>query len=99
MATKIELNPAQAVSAAKSTELIGYGEPAIIGEGYGNSVRLTYIDSTEILRVTLNEDGTFAALDLWETEGETPLEGSYDSDWMNVNEGEFGEELKELING
>jgi hypothetical protein len=99
MAQNIKLNPAQVVSAEKATELIGYDEPAVISEGYGNSVRLTYIDPTESLRVTLNEDGTFFSLDLWDTEGESPLEGSYDSDWMDVTEGEFGEELKELING
>lgn len=99
MAQNIALTPAQTESVAKATELIGYGQPAIIAEGYGKSVRLTYIDPTETLRLTIEEDGSFARLDLWETEGETPLDGSYDDDWMEVNEGEFGLELKALING
>lgn len=94
MTQNIELNPAQAKSAAKATEFIGYGEPVAVSEGYSNSVRLVYRDETESLRLTLNEDGTFASLDLWDCEGEDPLGPTFDSDWMNVNEGEFGEELK-----
>ena len=99
MSQNSTLNPAQQVSAAKATELIGYGSPKLVSEGYSGSVHLVFMDSTESLRLVLNEDGSFGRLDLWETEGETPLEGSFDSDWMDVSEGEFGEELKELING
>lgn len=94
----VELNPAQTESAVKAIELIGYGSPAGISTGYGNSVRLVFSDFTESLRLTLNEDGTFARLDLWGMEGENPLSKTYDSDWMDVSEGEFGEELKNLIN-
>lgn len=98
MAT-VELNPAQTESAVKAIEIIGYGSPAGISHGYGNSVRLVFSDFTESLRLTLNEDGTFARLDLWGVEGEDPLSKTYDSDWMDVSEGEFGEQLKALING
>lgn len=95
----VELNPAQTNSAVKAIELIGYGSPLGISEGYGNSVRLVFSDLTESLRLTLNEDGSFAILELWDVEGENPLSKTYDSDWMDVSEGEFGEELKALING
>lgn len=93
------MNPAQQVSAAKATELIDYGSPKLVSKGYAGSVHLVFMDSTESLRLVLNEDGSFGRLDLWETEGESPLEGSFDSDWMDVSEGEFGGELKDFING
>lgn len=93
----IKLTPAQTIAADKATEVIGYGEPVLVEYGYGNSLRFIYADNAETLRLTLNEDGSFFSLDLWETEGETPLDGSFDDDWMEVNEGEFGLELKAAL--